>query len=143
PEAALPWEAVLDKERWEVVQRVPLRADHVALRLPLAEIAGRVKGYREEARQRGGKGGAEELAWKKHGNTLYGALACPHFATFNFVAANVLTATARSKAWALSQALNAVQTITDGVTYRRDQVPSCSYAECLERRPDYPVSRAE
>jgi hypothetical protein len=115
----------------------------VSLRFPLGDIAARIKRHREEARQQSGKGGAEELAWKQHGNTLYGVLACPRLATFNFVAANVITATARAKAWALSQVLNGIQVITDGATYRRDQIPACAYAECLQSKPAYPVSRAE
>jgi hypothetical protein len=143
PEGALPWETVLDQRCWELVKRIPIRADHVSLRLPLGEIAGRIKGHRQEARRRGGKGGAEELAWKQHGNTLFGVLASPHKPTHNFVAANIITATARDKAFALSQVLNAIQTITDGCTYRRDQIPACTYEDCLRIKPDYPVSRGE
>jgi hypothetical protein len=41
------------------------------------------------------------------------------------------------------QALNGVQVITDGCTYRRDQIPACNFSECLARRPDYTLHRAE
>jgi hypothetical protein len=143
PEGTLPWEAVLDQDRWEVVERRPVRADHVSLRLPLGDIASRIKAKREEAKQRYGKGSAAELAWKQHGNTLYGVLGSPHKPTFNFVAANVITATARAKAWALSQVLNGIQTITDGVTYRRDQIPAGTNTDCLLAKATYPVIRAE
>jgi hypothetical protein len=39
--------------------------------------------------------------------------------------------------------LNCVQCITDGVTYRLDQIPACTYADCLRIMPDYPIRRAE
>ena len=35
-----------------------------------------------------------------------------------------VTATARALAWALQLSLNGFQVITDGCTYRRDQVPA-------------------
>jgi hypothetical protein len=74
---------------------------------------------------------------------MYGVLASPHLPTNNFVGANQVTAQARAEAFAMSQALNAVQTITDGCTYRLDQIPACTYEECLKSKPDYPVNRAE
>jgi hypothetical protein len=33
--------------------------------------------------------------------------------------------------------------ITDGCSYRRDQVPACTFARCLELQPDYALRRAE
>jgi hypothetical protein len=74
---------------------------------------------------------------------MYGILASEHLPTQNFVAANVITATARANAWMMAMALNGIQVITDGVTYRRDQIPSCTFAECIRRCPDYPLRRPE
>src|SRR5262249_61822783 len=88
-----------------------------------------------------GNGG--DLAWKVPANSMYGVLASSPLPTNNFVGANQVTAWARAEAFALSQALNAVQTITDGCTYRLDQIPACTYAECLRIKPDYPIRRAE
>src|SRR5262249_7004577 len=91
----------------------------------------------------GGKEGGGATGWKVLGNSMYGVLVCRHLGTHNVVAANQITAGARASAFAMSQALNAIQTVTDGCTYRRDQVPACSYARCLEIQPDYPLRRAD
>jgi hypothetical protein len=143
PEGTPPFEGELDLENWVHVRREPIRADHVSLRFGLGAVAAHLIQLRQDARRRGGKDGAEELAWKGHGNTLLGVLGSRRKPVFNFLAANIILATARAKVWAMSQVLNGIQTITDGLTYRRDQVPACSYADCLQRKAGYPVSRAE
>src|SRR5262249_7228775 len=84
-----------------------------------------------------------ELGWKQHGNTLYGVAASPHLATNNVVLANVVTATARALAFVLQLALNGFQVITDGCTYRRDQVSRGTLADCLAADPEYPVRRPD
>jgi len=70
---------------------------------------------------------------------MYGVLACAHLPTNNAVAANQITATARAGAFAMILTLNGLQVITDGCTYRRDQIPACTFSECLRRQPDYPL----
>jgi hypothetical protein len=141
--AAVPWEQVLDLGRLELTERRRLDAEFVSLRLPLGELAGRMAEGRAAARAAHGKGSGPELAWKVTANAVYGVLASPHLPTFNVMAANQVTARARAVVFVIGQCLNAVQTITDGVTYRADQVPGVGYAECLGRHPAYPARRAE
>jgi hypothetical protein len=137
-----PWETTLDEQDMVLVERRRVDAEFVTLRYPLHECARRIGEFRRQA-QAAERGGALDLAWKAQANTLYGVLACRHHAVGNFVAANVITATARALAFMMSQALNAVQTITDGCTFRLDQIPAIPYAECLRKKPDYPIRRAE
>jgi hypothetical protein len=139
----LPWSASLDLERRELVRRETIDADYVTLKYPLGTFARRIGFFRKDAQRTEGKGSGLDLAWKQHANTTYGVLASPHLPTNNFVAANQITAHGRAEAFALGQALNAIQTITDGCTYRLDQVPACTFAECLRLKPDYPIRRAE
>jgi hypothetical protein len=140
---SLPWQADLDPDTLEIVCREQVGARHVALRFPLHEYAKSFGQYRKEAQATYGKGSGEERAWKQHANVVYGVLASRHLPTHNFVAANYITARARAEAFLMSQALNAIQTITDGCSYRLDQIPSCTFAECLQAKPDYPIRRAE
>jgi hypothetical protein len=139
----LPWEGALDLEGMELVRREKIDAEYVTLVYPVGDYARQVGEFREAARRESGKGSGPDAAWKVHANSMFGVLASPHLPTNNFVAANLVTAQARAEAFALSQALNAVQTITDGCTYRLDQVPACTYEECLKIMPDYPIRRAE
>jgi hypothetical protein len=140
---ALPWEEELDLDNLELVRRLRIDAEYVSVRYPIGRYASRVAEFRADARRAEGKGSGLDLAWKVHGNSMYGVLACPLLPASNFLAANQVTAWARAEAFALGQALNAIQTITDGCTYRLDQVPACSYEECLRIKPDYPIRRAE
>jgi len=89
------------------------------------------------------KGSGLDRAWKSQANTIYGVLAGRHQVTGNAVAGNVITAAGRAGAFALINALNGIQVITDGCTYRRDQIPACTFARCLELQPDYGLRRAE
>lgn len=127
----------------ELVCRERIDAGYVSLCYPIGQFADRIGEFRRQARAAGGKRSGADLAWKQLANTMYGVLACPHLATCNFVAANQITAQGRAEAFALGQALNAIQTITDGCSYRLDQIPACSYTECLRILPDYPLRRAE
>src|SRR4051794_23139775 len=74
---------------------------------------------------------------------MYGVAASRHLVTNNVVLANVITATARALAFAMQLSLNGFQVITDGCTYRRDQIPDATLGECLQAAPDYPVHRPE
>src|SRR5262249_38176993 len=116
---------------------------YVTLKYPLCDFARKIGEFRKEAQQKEGKKSGLDLAWKLHANTMYGVLASSHLPTNNFVAANQITAQARAEAFALSQVLNTVQTTTDASPSRRAQAPACTYAECLRRKPDYPLRRAE
>jgi hypothetical protein len=140
---ALPWEATLDLDNMELVERVMIDADFITLKYPIGDYARRIGRFRKQAQQQEGKGSGADLAWKVHANTMYGVLVSSHMPTNNFVAGNVVTAQPRAEAFAMSQALNAIQTITDGCTYRLDQIPACTYEECLKLKHDYPINRAE
>jgi hypothetical protein len=139
----LPWGSRYIAETMQIYTREHVDAGSVSLKFPMREYARRFGGLRAEARETQGKGSAAELAWKLQANTCYGVLASRHLATSNAVAANRVTAAARASACALALALNGIQVITDGVTYRRDQVPACTLAECLEILPDYATRRPE
>ena len=138
----LPWAGTLDLDGLTKTAVEPLDADYASLRFPIDGLARSMAERRRRARQEQGKGGMD-LAWKRQANTMYGVLASPHFATGNAVAGNVITAAGRAGAFALINALNGIQVITDGCTYRRDQIPACTFAECLELQPDYSLRRAE
>jgi hypothetical protein len=139
----LPWSATLDLEGMQISQKEKLDENYVTVKHPIGAFAEKIGELRAEARLRDGKGSGADVAWKMHANTMYGVLACAYFPTNNFVAANIITAQARAEAFALSQALNAIQTITDGCTYRLDQIPACTWEECLRIKPNYPICRAE
>jgi hypothetical protein len=138
----LPWESTIDLLGMELVHRVRIDADYVSLTYPIGDYAARVGELRRQAQEKEGKGGLEK-AYKALANTMYGTLACPFLPTNNFLAANQITAHARAEAFAMSQALNAIQTITDGCTFRADQIPAVTFKECLQIKPDYPIRRAE
>jgi hypothetical protein len=139
----LPWEADLNLDALELVQREKFDAEFVTLKFSMGKYVDRITRFRKEAQAHSGKGSGLDMAWKQHANTIYGVLSSAHLAVNNFTAGNIITAHARAEAFALSQALNAIQTITDGCTYRLDQIPACTFEECLRHKPDYPVRRAE
>jgi hypothetical protein len=139
----LPWKSTLDMEGLELVHREKIDSEYVTLHFPIGHYARRIGELRREAQEREGKRSGMDLAWKQHANTMYGVLCSKYLPTNNVVAANVVTAQARAEAFAIGQALNCIQTITDGCTYRRDQIPAVPFAECLRIRPDYTVRRAE
>ena len=139
----LPWHAVLDLARLTRTTTEPLDAAYASLRFPIGEYARAMVERRRAAQAEHGKGGGLDLAWKNQANTMYGVLASTRLPIGNAVAANVVTAAARAGAFALLQSLNAIQVVTDGCTYRRDQVPACTLARCLELQPDYMLRRAE
>jgi hypothetical protein len=139
----LPWASVLDPDGLRIITTETIDASFVTLRFPIGDYARRIGEHRREARQVEGKGSGADTAWKVHANCMYGVLACEQLPTSNHIASNWVTAHARAEAFAMIQALNGFQVITDGCTYRRDQIPACTYAECLAVCPDYAVRRAE
>ena len=141
--ADLSWAQELEINRMRVVTTETIDESYVALRLPLGQYTRTLGELRREARRVEGKGSGADLALKRQANTFYGVLGSRFHDAANFVAANVITAQARAEAFAMVQALNGHQVITDGCTYRRDQIPACTFAECLEVNPDYPIRRAE
>jgi hypothetical protein len=104
----LPWEGTIDLEglRKETVER--LDADYAGVRFAVGEVARSMAGRRRQARQRQGKGGGLELAWKRQANTIYGVLTSMHQGTSNAVAGNVITAAGRAGAFAMIHALDGI-----------------------------------
>jgi hypothetical protein len=140
---ALPWEQTLDEASLVLLTRERLDASYVTLRFPLAEVARRLGDCRRAAQEQAGKGSGPDQAWKLQANALYGALASPYLRVNNFVAANLVTAFARAAAFVMGMALNGIQVITDGCSFRVDQMPAGTLAECLQVRPDYLFHRAD
>ncbi len=139
----LGWDSNVDLRLLQKVEVTRFDDSNVSIKFPIRDLAQRFVELRQKAKVEHGKGSGMERAWKEQVNTLYGTLASEHLPTQNIVAANLITATARANAWVMAMVLNAVQTITDGCTYRRDQIPACTFAECLRRCPDYPLRRPE
>ena len=139
----LPWDSVLDVESGRLVRTEHFDADYAAMRYPIGEFAQRVAELRAEAKERHGKGSGAEKAWKLMANTMFGVLASDHVDDTNYVAANQITATGRAIAFAMMMSLNGIQVITDGCTYRADQIPASTFSNCLQKQPDYPLRRAE
>ena len=135
------WRSSIDMERLEQVIVRRLDSDHVALRFDIGELARKISEFRKQAKQEFGKGSGAEVAWKQHANSMYGVSASRHLVTNNVVCANVITATARALAFAMQMSLNGVQVITDGCTYRRDQIPAATFAAILMHDPEYPIRR--
>ena len=137
---SLPWSSSTLGST-ELVYRVKLDHDYVALRFPICEVATALGEHRQTAKSQFGKGSGQELALKIQANSMYGVLCSKHHTTANIVAANVITAHARAAAYIMQMLLNGLQVITDGCTYRLDQIPSCSFEECLRIKPDYCLQR--
>lgn len=137
------WNSSIDMDKLQLVIVKKLDADHVALRFDIGELAQTISGFRKQAKQEFGKGSGAELGWKQHANSMYGVAASRYLVTNNIVCANVITATARALAFAMQMSHNGIQVITDGCTYRRDQVPEVTFADCLKADPEYTIRRPE
>jgi hypothetical protein len=139
----LPWETDVDLEELKIVRTVHIDASYITLRYPIGQLAAKIARLRVRAKKAHGRKSGQDTAIKLLANNVYGVLGSPFYDTQNIVAANIITARARAEAWAMMQALNGIQLITDGCTYRADQVPACSFEECLSKQAEYPLRRAE
>lgn len=138
-----PWGSDLDPHGLGRTTHERCDDDFVSLEFDIGSLARRFAEFRNQAQLAGGPESGAALAWKQHANTMYGVSASRHLETNNVVAANVITATGRALAFAMQLSLNGIQVITDGCTYRSDQVPAGTLAECLAASPDYPIQRIE
>jgi hypothetical protein len=138
-----PWQASINMEALVQVIKKPIDDDYVAFRFDLGELVKVMLEKRREAKDRYGPGSAAEKGWKVQVNSLYGVVASRYLATNNIEAANYITATARALAFSMQMSLNGFQVITDGCTYRADQIPGLTFTDCLAACPDYPVNRGE
>ena len=139
----LPWQAELDFEVDHIVEKTKLDHEYVTLKFPIGDCTSRIEEFRRLARRSAGSGSGQELAWKLQVNSIFGVVASDRCVVNNAVLANQITAQARSEAYLLTMALNALQVITDGCSYRRDRIPRCTFAECLRRQSDYPLRHAD
>lgn len=139
----VPWQQELDMHARRIVQTEGFDQDYVTLQFPVSQVANRIGEFRMQAKEEYGKGSGADLTWKLQANTIYGVLAGRHQAMNNVVAANVITAHGRAEAFGMMQALNGLQVITDGCSYRRDRIPACTFRECLQIMPDYPLRHAD
>ena len=141
----LPWNCYLDlePEQMALTEIKKINHDFVSLRFHIGGHATRIGELRKQAQQQFGKGSGQDANLKATANTMYGTLASPHFPTQNVMAANQITATGRAAAFMMVNSLNGLQVITDGCSYRRDRIPDCTFDECLQIMPDYPLRHAD
>jgi hypothetical protein len=137
------WSAKLDMQKLRRVIVEKVGGDFVSLRFSLGELAQKISEFRKDAKEKFGEKSGAELSWKQTANSIYGVSASKYLVTNNVVTANIITATARALAFAMQLSLNAFQVITDGCTYRRDQIPNATLAQCLGTSPDYPMLRVD
>jgi hypothetical protein len=138
-ENIVAWRQALNfsKSKLETVEDID--DSFVSIRFPMHELMSHMISIRQEA----GKDNALGKCIKLITNTMYGILASPLMDCNNVVAANVITDKARALAFAMHLSLNGIQVITDGVSFRRDQIPAGTLCDVLPVNPDYPLKRAE
>lgn len=139
----LPWEAEISLERFAIETVEAIDDRYVSLAFPIGEYADRIGELRRQAQIEFGRGSGADTAYKLQANTMFGVSVSPYFCTGNAVLANQITSTARAGAYLMFLALNGFQVITDGCSYRRDQIPACTFEECLEIYPDYTLRRPD
>jgi hypothetical protein len=137
------WTAKMDMKKMQRIIVEKLDSDYVSLCYPIGELAKQIAGFRQNAREQHGKGSGADVTWKLTANAIYGVSACKYHVTNNIVCANLITATGRALAFAMQMAMNGVQVITDGCTYRRDQIPADTFVDCLRASNEYPIQRVE
>jgi hypothetical protein len=140
---SLPWTSTLDLAAGVMVINERIDQRYISYRLPIGDFARKFGEFRQQAQEQEGRRSGSDKAWKVTANSMFGVLASEHLETNNFVAANIVTATARALAFGMAMSLNAVQTITDGSTYRTDQIPVCTFAECIQLQADYQLRRPD
>ncbi len=139
-ETETDWRQSLDLDAMHKVTTEFLDEKYAILRYPIKRLAAKLVELRQKARIEN-KGAGIDAALKLTANTLYGAICSPHLETQNIVAAQVITGTARSIAFAMAQSLNSHNVITDGVIFRVDQIPNGTFADMLNHARDYPIRR--
>lgn len=110
---------------------------NVGLILPIKDYWILLKSIRAELKK--AKDPLQEI-FKLFGNSGYGVLACLYLPTCNLMSSNIITASARSGAWLMTQSLNGFNPITDGTSYNWYKVPiGYKFREILESNPCYVV----
>ena len=137
------WKTRLDLGTLTTTTDDQLDERHVSLAFDIGDLSRYLSEERRRARTAQGQGSAAERALKCTINALCGVLASRHLDTGNVVAANCITATGRALAFTQHLSLNGIQVITDGCTYRADQIPAVPLSKCLRQQPEYPICRAE
>lgn len=109
--------------------------DNLCLRMPIHQYYKELKAKRQIYKD--AKNPLQEV-YKLFLNSGYGALACRYLPVNNLLAANQITASPRSTAWLMINALNGFQVITDGCTFNWESVPiGLKFKDILEQNPNY------
>jgi hypothetical protein len=137
------FEEEVDLENLCVRKKDFFTGDHVAFAHPLSRVMDAMMKRRQEAKRKFNRGSAAERGAKEFCNAVYGVIASPFKAVNNVVAANTITSTVRALAFLMQTSLNGFQVVTDGCTFRVDEVPDSTLAECLDRAPLYLIRRPE
>lgn len=109
--------------------------NNVCLKFPIGEYFKELKDKRSEYKK--AKNPIQEIL-KLFLNSGYGGLSCRHLPINNLLAANQITSSARATSWMMTNALNALQVITDGCTYSWEHIPlGLKFKDILEANPNY------
>ena len=138
---SLPWQETMEMESKLITKQVRINESCVALRIPINQFAAKLKELRAEAKREHGRKSGSEKILKLVSNSIYGILASDLYPIGNIVAANIITARARAAAYVMTMSLNGFQVITDGCTWRADQVPAGTLRDWLEANSDYTLHR--
>jgi len=115
-------------------QTKPTR-ENVCLEFPISDYIEKLKILRGEYKK---QGDPIQEVYKLINNSTYGAMACQHLGINNLMAANQITASARSAAWLMMNAMNGFQVITDGCTFSWENIPTGkTFHQILEENPWY------
>lgn len=114
-----------------------LTKKNVGLVMPIKDYWILLKSIRSELKK--AKDPLQEI-FKLFGNSGYGVLACLYLPTCNLMSSNIITASARSGAWLMTQSLNGFNPITDGTSFNWYKVPiGYKFRDILENNPCYVI----
>lgn len=112
-----------------------IRPENVCLEYPIRQNISLLKDLRKQLKN---ESNPAQLIIKLINNSTYGVTACLHLKFNNLLAANMITAAARSAAWTMVNALNGYQTITDGCTFNWQKIPiGQTFKKILKSNPEY------
>ena len=109
--------------------------DNLCLSFPAKDYFIKLREIRSKLKK--AKNPVQEV-YKLFGNSTYGALACIYLPVNNLLAANIITAVARTSSWLMTNRLNGFQNITDGATFAWNHIPlKTNFREILTKNPNY------
>ena len=109
--------------------------ENLSLCFPVKEYYQKIRTIRNKLKNE--KNPIQEV-YKLFLNSGYGAFACIYLPVNNSLAANQITASARSSSWMMINFLNGFQSITDGCTFSWKNIPiGMKFKDILIQNPDY------